>query len=282
MTDRYLVIGNPVSHSQSPFIHAEFARQTGQAMTYDRLLCAPDGFVQALETFGSEGGCGCNVTVPFKFEAFRIARAHTPRATTAGACNALRRDGDGWLADNTDGAGLLRDIERNAGVRLAGQRVLLLGAGGAAAGVLGPLLAARPATLVIANRTPERAQALLDHHPAAISAAAGVSPGPELRSAALDDCGSAYDVVINATASSMSGSAVPVKPEVLRSNTLAIDLMYGPAAQGFLDWAGAHGAKARDGLGMLVEQAAEAFLFFRGVEPDTAPVLSALRQRLAA
>ena len=149
--DRYVVMGNPVAHSQSPFIHAAFAQQTGQAMEYGRLQCAFDAFEPTLQAFADGGGRGCNVTMPFKFDAFRLAAAHTERGEVAGACNALRRDGDVWLGDNTDGAGLLRDIERNAGVALAGRRVLLLGAGGAAAGVLGPLLAARPVELVVAN-----------------------------------------------------------------------------------------------------------------------------------
>ena len=278
MSDRYVVIGNPVAHSQSPFIHSAFARQTAQDMSYGRLLCAPDGFEPALRAFAAEGGRGCNVTMPFKFDAWRLVAEHTRRGELAGACNALRLDAGHWLGDNTDGAGLLRDIERNAGVDLAGRRVLLVGAGGAAAGVLGPLLAARPAELVVANRTRERAVLLLREHSAAAEA---MQVGTvDLRAASLADCGQGYDVVVNATASSMLGGGIPIDAATLKPGTLAIDMMYGPAARSFIDWATMHGATARDGLGMLVEQAAEAFELFRGVRPDTAPVLAALRRRL--
>lgn len=277
MTDRYVVLGNPVAHSQSPFIHAEFARQTGQAMEYGRLLCPLDAFEPTLRAFAEEGGRGCNVTVPFKFDAFRLVDVHTPRALLAGACNTLRLDRGNWLGDNTDGAGLLRDIEQNAGVAVRDRRVLVVGAGGAAAGVLGPLLAAGPRELVIANRTPERARDLLQRHRDALGDEAAV----EMRAAPLTDCGESYDIVINATASSMLGAAIPVPGRVLGSGALAIDMMYGAAAQVFVGWAKAHGAVGRDGLGMLVEQAAEAFKVFRGVQPETAPVLAALRRRLA-
>jgi len=280
MTDRYVVIGRPVAHSQSPFIHAAFARQTGQDIDYGRLECPPDGFAAGLRAFAASGGRGCNVTMPFKFEAFGLVQAHTERGAIAGACNTLRLDGDRWLGDNTDGIGLVRDLERNAGVALRGRRILLIGAGGAAAGVLGPLLAARPAELVVANRTPERADALLRTHPAAVEARR--KGGATLRATALDDAGHAYDVVLNGTASSVQGSGVPVGAEVLAPGALALDLMYGPAARGFVEWAERHGAIGRDGLGMLVEQAAEAFELFRGIAPETAPVLAALRRRLDA
>jgi shikimate dehydrogenase len=279
MTDRYVVIGNPVAHSRSPAIHAAFARQTGQDMSYGRLLCEPDGFEAALRTFASAGGRGCNVTVPFKFDAFRLAPARTARARLAGACNTLRLDAEGWLGDNTDGAGLLRDIERNAGVTVAGRRVLLIGAGGAAAGVLGPLLAAGPALLVVANRTVERAAALVDMQRDALAALG--TPPPPVRAASLADCGDAFDIVVNASASSLQGAAIPIGPGALAPKALAVDLMYGPAARGFVEWTEAHGAIGRDGLGMLVEQAAEAFELFRGVRPDTAPVLAALRRQMA-
>ena len=279
MTDRYVVIGNPVAHSQSPFIHTAFARQTGQDMEYGRLLCPPEGFEATLAAFAAGGGRGCNVTVPFKFDAYQLAGAHTLRGATAGACNVLRRDGAHWLGDNSDGAGLLRDIERNAGVALADRRILLLGAGGAAAGVLAPLLAARPAALVLANRTLPRALELLQAQAAAVDAARHADT--DVHAASLDDCGNGFDVVINATSSSLLGAAVPVSEGVLRTGALAIDLMYGPAARAFLAWAEGHGAVARDGLGMLVEQAAVAFELFRGIEPETAPVLAALRQRMA-
>ena len=278
--DRYVVMGNPVAHSQSPFIHAAFAQQTGQAMEYGRMQCDFDAFEATLQAFADAGGRGCNVTMPFKFDAFRLAATRTERGELAGACNALRREGDAWRGDNTDGAGLLHDIERNAGVTLHGARILLIGAGGAACGVLGPLLAARPAELVVANRTLAKAVDLLRTHRAAVIARADRAIA--LRAAPLDDCGDAYDVVINGSASSMQGAGVPVAARVLRPRALAIDMMYGPAARPFLVWAERAGAVARDGLGMLVEQAAEAFGWFRGVEPDTVPVLAALRRRMEA
>lgn len=277
--DRYVVLGNPVAHSQSPFIHAAFARQTGQTLEYGRLLCPLDGFARTLRRFADEGGRGCNVTTPFKQEAFRLADAHTARAERAGVCNALRLDAGRWIGDNTDGIGLLRDIERNAGVQLAGKRVLLIGAGGAAAGVLGPLLDAGPARLVVANRSPQKALSLVQAQ--SRTSAAGPTAA-EVAATGLADCGSGYDVVINATTSSLQGGAVPVADSVLRPGALAIDLMYGPPARPFLAWARRQGASARDGLGMLVEQAAEAFEFFRGVAPDTPPVLAELSQRLDA
>lgn len=271
--DRYVVAGNPVEHSQSPFIHAAFARQTGQAMTYGRLLVPLDGFADAVRALAADGAAGCNITVPFKFEAYRLAPRRTERANLAKAANVLRFDAEGWLADNTDGVGLVNDIERNAGVALAGRRVLLIGAGGAAAGALGPLLAARPEAITVANRTADRARALVERHrPVA---------GPVLLGAAtLDDCGTGFDVVVNAAATSLLGAAVPVTSAVLAPGALALDMMYGPAARGFLDWAECHGALGRDGLGMLVEQAAAAFELWRGVHPDTAPVLAALRERM--
>jgi len=276
--DRYAVAGNPVEHSQSPFIHAAFARQTGQAIDYGRSLCPLDGFADTLRRFAADDSAGrvrgCNVTVPFKFEAFALATRHTPRATLAQAANTLRFDAEGWLADNTDGIGLVRDIERNAGVPLAGARVLLVGAGGASAGALGTLLAAAPAALVVANRTVAKAQALVERHRA-------MAGQVELVACAPADCGSGFEVVINATASSLRGADIPVSAGVLAPGALALDMMYGPAAQTFIDWAQAHGARGRDGLGMLVEQAAEAFALWRGVVPDTAPVLAALRERLA-
>jgi len=279
--DRYVVMGNPVAHSQSPFIHAAFAEQTGQVMEYGRLHCEFDAFETTLQAFAGGGGRGCNVTMPFKFDAFRLAASRTERGELAGACNTLRRDGEAWLGDNTDGAGLLRDIERNAGVTLRGARILLIGAGGAASGVLGPLLAARPAELVIANRTVAKAVELLRTHRAAV-AARGDNTSLVLRAAPLEDCAEAYDIVINGSASSVQGSGIPVPARVLRRGALAIDMMYGPAAQAFVAWAEHAGAVARDGLGMLVEQAAEAFALFRGVEPDTGPVLAALRARMDA
>ena len=272
--DRYVVAGNPVEHSQSPFIHAEFARQTGQVMDYGRLLWPLEGFERSLRALVDSGAKGCNITVPFKFEAARVATRLSARAALAQAANVLSFDAEGWRGDNTDGVGLVRDIEYNAGVPLLGQRVLLIGAGGAAAGVLGPVLQARPAEVVVANRTLEKAQTLVDRHRSVAAAA-------RLRASTLADCGEGFDVVVNATASSLNGGAVPVADRVLRPGALALDMMYGPAAQGFLDWATRLGATGRDGLGMLVEQAGAAFELWRGVRPDTQPVLAALRERMA-
>ncbi|RQP23256.1 shikimate dehydrogenase [Piscinibacter terrae] len=275
--DRYVVAGNPVEHSQSPFIHALFAKATGEPVEYGRLLAPLDGFEATIRRFAGEGGRGCNVTVPFKFDAFKLAPHHTDRAALAQAANVLRFDAQGWMADNTDGAGLVSDIERNAGVALRGKKVLLIGAGGASAGVLGPLIRAGSVEVVVANRSVDKAQALVERH-----RAAATLQGTALRAASLDQAGSSYDVVVNGTAASLSGAGIPVGAQVLREGTLALDMMYGPPARGFLDWAASHGAIGRDGLGMLVEQAAEAFLFWRGVRPATAAVLAALRERLAA
>ena len=274
--DRYCVMGNPVDHSKSPWIHARFAALTGQALEYGKRLVPMDGFAEGVRAFRAEGGKGCNVTVPFKFEAFGLADVRSARAELAGACNTLRFDADGIHGDNTDGIGLVSDLQDNAGVPLAGRALLLVGAGGAAAGVLGPLLQARPARLVVANRTLDKAQALVRRH-AMLAAQAGA----DLQACALDAVPGAFDVVINGTASSMAGSAVPVGAGVLKPGALACDMMYGPAAQGFLQWAREHGAVGRDGLGMLVEQAAEAFRFWRGVRPPSAQVLAQLRQELA-
>ena len=271
--DLYAVLGNPVAHSQSPFIHAEFARQTGQLLEYGRRLCPLDGFADSVRAFVAEGARGCNVTVPFKFEALALAAQATPRARLAGAANTLRFDASGWLADNTDGVGLVRDILRSTPV--AGKRVLLVGAGGAAAGVLGALLAERPAAVVVVNRSADRALALVQSH-----AAWAAAHGATVQGADIKAPGSGFGLVINASASSLHGQASPVPASVLGPGALAIDLMYGAAAAPFLQWAQQAGARAQDGLGMLVEQAAEAFFVWRGVRPDTAPVLAALRQRL--
>jgi shikimate dehydrogenase len=273
--DRYAVIGHPVEHSRSPDIQARFAAQTGQSIDYTRLLSPLDGFTATVRQFAAGGAQGCNVTVPFKFEAWQLAPRRTPRAQRAEAANTLRFDADGWWCDNTDGIGLVRDITVNAGVALAGRRVLLIGAGGAAAGVLGPLIEAGPSALVVANRTADKAQALVDRH-----ADLARDHGVALSAAPLEAPGTAFDIVINGTASSLAGAGVPVPASVLRAGGLAVDMMYGAGARTFLDWAAQHGATGRDGLGMLVEQAAEAFFAWRGVRPDTAPVLAALRAQV--
>ncbi|NCT85555.1 MAG: shikimate dehydrogenase [Comamonadaceae bacterium] len=273
MTDRYAVVGNPVEHSRSPAIHAMFAAQTGQDLSYERLLAPLDGLAPALRAFAAAGARGCNITVPFKFDAFALAARRTERAALAGAVNTLRFDAEGWVGDNTDGAGLVNDIQRNAGRALAGRRVLLVGAGGAAAGVLGSLIAAAPAGITVVNRTLDKAQALVNSH---------AHLGIPLAAATLADAPAAQDIVVNATSTSLAGAAAPVDARVLAPGALALDMMYGPQAQGFLDWAAAHGAQPRDGLGMLVEQAAEAFFFWRGLRPETAPVLAAIRAELGA
>lgn len=282
--DRYCVIGNPVEHSRSPWIHARFAALTGQTLSYGRHLAPLAQFaasVQALRDEAQAAGDrlgGCNVTVPFKFDAAALATERTPRAELAQAVNTLCFGADGRiLGDNTDGAGLVNDIQGNAGRPLAGADLLLIGAGGASAGVLGPLLAAGLRRLVLCNRTEDKARALVDRH-AALAAAHGVA----LQACGLDAVPGDYDLVVNASASSLAGGGVPVAARVLRPGALAVDMMYGPAAAGFLNWAEAHGAQARDGLGMLVEQAAEAFALWRGVRPPAAQVLQELRDLLNA
>jgi len=274
--DLYCVMGNPVAHSKSPWIHARFAQLTGEPVAYERRLIPLDGFAAGVRAFRAEGGRGCNVTVPFKFQAPALADHVSARGRQAGACNTLRFDADGIHADNTDGVGLVADLRDNARVLLQGARLLLVGAGGAAAGVLGPLLQARPAALTIANRSPDKARALVASH-GALARDFGVA----LSACGLDEAPSACDVVINGTAASLGGAGIPVPARVLRPGALALDMMYGPAAQPFLDWAAAHGAIGRDGLGMLVEQAAEAFAFWRGVRPPSAQVLDELRAELA-
>jgi shikimate dehydrogenase len=279
--DRYAVAGHPVAHSQSPFIHAAFAAQTGQDLCYERLLCPLDGFATTLREFAAGGARGCNVTVPFKFEALALASELSPRARLAAAVNTLRFDAEGWLGENTDGAGLVADIERHAGLPLRGLRVLLLGAGGASAGVLGSLIAAGPAELKLLNRSQNKAQALVQRHDEW-----AMQHGVRLSAGGLEAAPGQFDVLINGTSASLAGAGSPLPDsagQVLARGGLALDMMYGAAARAFLDWAADQGgpqAKLRDGLGMLVEQAAEAFWIWRGVRPDTPSVLAALRQRL--
>lgn len=273
MTDRYAVIGNPIAHSKSPRIHAEFARQTGQDLRYVALLAPLDGFVEVAQAFAAGGGCGANVTVPFKEAAFQLANARTPRAQAAGAVNTLRFSESGdILGDNTDGAGLVRDLTANLGFDLAGRRILLLGAGGAARGVILPLLEAAPATLFIANRTAAKAAALASD----LRIHAG-NAAEKLAGGGLDALpGRCFDLVINATSASLAGELPPLPDDLFAPDALAYDMMYGRDTP-FLAFARQQGARTADGLGMLVEQAAEAFALWRGVRPDTAPVLAALR-----
>lgn len=274
--DLYCVMGNPVQHSKSPWIHARFAELTGQTMHYDKRLVPLDGLATAVRTFIQEGGRGCNITVPFKFEAAKLASHTSERAALAQASNVLSFSNGSILADNTDGAGLVNDIQRNAGLDLSGRHLLLIGAGGAAAGVLGPLLRARPASITVANRTLARATDLVARH-----AALALLEKTALFALDLQGLNGSFDVLINATASSLSGAGVPVPASTLKRGALAYDMMYGPPAQGFLRWAHEHGATPRDGLGMLVEQAAEAFLIWRGVLPPSQPVLAELRAVMA-
>lgn len=275
--ERYAVVGHPVEHSRSPWIHDRFAQLTGEPVAYGKLLAPLDGLRATLQAFRAQGGRGCNVTLPFKFEAAGLATDLSERARLAGACNTLRFDADGIFGDNTDGLGLVADLQANAGLRLAGIDILLVGAGGAAAGVLGPLLQAGPRRVLVANRTVDKARALVGSH-SAMARAKGV----ELLAAPLDGIAGRFQLVVNATASSLAGGGIPVGAGVLAEEATAYDMMYGPAAAGFLGWARSHGATARDGLGMLVEQAAESFCIWRGVRPPTATVLADLRRLLEA
>jgi shikimate dehydrogenase len=276
MTDRYAVIGNPIAHSKSPQIHAAFARQTGQDIEYTRLLAPPDGFRHTVEDFRAAGGRGANVTVPFKLEAFDLADEVSQSAKDAQAANFLDFHGGRIRADNTDGAGLIRDITGNLGFSIAGQRVLLMGAGGAARGALQPLLAQQPAILTIANRAVEKALQLAEayrYHP---SAASSVLSG--LRYDEL--AGHHFDLLINATSSSLQGELPPLPAGVFADASLAYDMMYGKKLTPFLAFAQFQGAaRLADGLGMLVEQAAESFFLWRGVRPETRPVIELLRKQ---
>ncbi|WP_417617878.1 shikimate dehydrogenase [Oceanisphaera sp.] len=271
--DRYAVIGHPIKHSQSPFIHHQFAEQTGQDIDYQRLLAPLDGFADSLSHFAREGGKGCNVTVPFKTQALDIADELTARAELAGAVNTLHLMPDGrWLGDNTDGAGLVMDLKR-LGCELSGARVLLLGAGGAARGALSPLLAEQPAQLVVANRTPARAIELAQR----FAHLGNISSEP------LEALGGAFDIIINSTSASLQGETLSLDSQVCHAQTRVYDMMYGREETPFLAWARELGLEHRfDGLGMLVGQAAESFYLWRGVRPNMMPVLVALRTQLEA
>jgi shikimate dehydrogenase len=271
MPDKYAVIGNPVAHSKSPQIHAEFARQTGQDLTYERLHAPADEFTQTASAFRARGGRGLNVTLPFKGEAFHFASLLSERARAAQAVNTLKFEGNAILGDNTDGAGLVNDLVRNLGCAVTGRRVLLLGAGGAARGVIKPLLEQKPACLMLANRTLGKAQLLVQNFGGGFEASTY---------AAL--AGQQFDLVVNATSASLAGELPPLPPGVFAPGALAYDMMYGRDETPFLAFARGEGAAAlADGLGMLVEQAAESFFIWRGLRPDTAPVLKLLRQATA-
>jgi shikimate dehydrogenase len=267
MTDYYAVVGHPIAHSLSPTIHREFARQTGQDLQYRKLLAPIDGFAEVVAAFRAGGGAGLNVTVPFKEQAFALSTQKTARALTAGAVNTLKFDNDEVFGDNTDGAGLARDLTQNLGVPISGKFVLLMGAGGAARGVLAPLLQERPAALVLANRTSEKAKQLAQQFDKQITACSY----PDLE-------GQSFDIVINATSASMAGHVPELPPTVFAPGALAYDMMYG-LETAFMAWAKACNARAvADGLGMLVEQAAESFALWRGIHPDTQPVIARLRR----
>lgn len=272
MTDRYAVIGNPIEHSKSPFIHAAFARATGEDLEYGRILAPLDGFVAAVSAFRASGGRGLNVTLPFKGEAFTLADTHSERARMAQAVNTLAFDGERVFGDNTDGVGLVRDIRVNLGVAIAGLRILLLGAGGAGRGVVLPLLAEAPRSLVIANRTASKALELARQF-------AGHAGAASLCGCGFDAIESAFDIVVNATAASLAGEALRLPHGAFAPGCLAYDMMYAKQATPFMVYAQAQGAtQIADGLGMLVEQAAESFFIWRGKRPDTAPVLAELRR----
>lgn len=274
MTDRYCVIGNPVAHSRSPAIHARFAAQCHQDLSYEAILVPLDGFAAAVGDFAAAGGKGANVTLPFKEEAFGLCTRRSARAERAGAVNTLTFGRNEIFGDNTDGAGLVRDIEVNLGFPLAGRRVLLLGAGGAARGVIAPLLERQPAGLFIANRSGDKAETLAGQ----FSDLATVNAGNFAKTASRT-----FDVVINATSASLYGATLPLPAGIFASGSLAYDMMYGKGETPFLALAREQSAaRLADGLGMLVEQAAEAFFVWRGVRPDSAQVLAELREQLPA
>jgi shikimate dehydrogenase len=269
VTDVYAIIGNPVSHTKSPFIHAEFARQTGEDMRYEAILAPLDGFAATVAQFRESGGKGLNITLPFKLEAFELATQLTERAEQARAVNTLRFDADTILGDNTDGAGVVRDIQNNLGFSIQGKRVLLMGAGGAAQGALLPVLEQQPELVVIANRTAEKAVALENQ----FSGYGKVSGGDYARLK-----GKAFDLVINSTSTGLTGELPPLPQGVFAPSSLAYDMVYGKGLTRFLEHARDNGAeRLADGLGMLVEQAVESFYLWRGVRPDGRPVMEKLR-----
>lgn len=263
-------MGYPVAHSWSPFIHGMFAKNTGQDISYARLEVQPEEFQQAVELFFEDDGKGLNITVPHKQAALLVSRYRTPRAEIAGAVNTLALQDGSLLGDNTDGAGLVTDLTNNLGFTLAEARILLLGAGGATRGVLAPLLAAAPAHLLIANRTIERASAL----------AKEFGMLGEVRACGFEDieAGAAFDLVVNATSASLQDAVPPIRADLIGPTTLCYDMAYGKGDTAFTRWAKAAGAaRAETGWGMLVEQAAESFQLWRGLKPDTRPVLEAVK-----
>lgn len=273
--NRYAVFGQPVSHSLSPRIHAAFGKQTGIALEYTAIECTPDDFAEAVANFAAQGGRGANVTLPHKQAAAELCSALSERARRAGAVNTLARRGDAWLGDNTDGAGLIRDLTGRHGLDLRARRTLLIGAGGAARGIAPSLLDAGIGDLVIVNRDSRKADALAD----LLGEPGRVHPRY------FEDLGNLgnFELIVNAT-SAARGSGLPTLPmSLVDSRTACVDLSYGEAAIPFLAWARAARAHhAIDGLGMLVEQAAESFMLWHGVRPDTDPVYAELHARHAA
>ena len=272
MKDRYAIIGHPVAHSKSPEIHAAFARATGQDMSYERILAPLDAFGKTIVSWRDSGAAGANVTLPFKLDAFEFATTRTARALRGGAVNTLKFEGEKIIGDNTDGVGLCRDIVDNLAFPINGKRVLLLGAGGAARGVAGALLDTAPGLLSISNRTLAKAEAIVLQ----LARGAATQKLNALSLAALPDA--KFDLIINATSASLNDSLPLVPPNCFADGCLAYDMMYGLEQTPFLLMAASYGARTADGLGMLVEQAAESFFLWRGVRPHTAPVLAMLRQ----
>lgn len=273
MTDRYALFGNPVKHSKSPQIHAAYARATAQDLTYEAIEAQPGGFAAAVQAFRERGGRGANVTMPFKLEAYALATDRAERARRAGAVNALKFEGDRILAENFDGVGLVNDIERNLGFPLQGKRLLLMGAGGAARGALLPILERLPARLALVNRTVAKATALRDEFAEWGNVAAGGYA--ELKN-------ETFDIIVNATSASMRGELPRVALSAFAPGCLAYDLVYGMGLTAFLALAREAGAgRLADGVGMLVEQAAEAFAWWRGARPSTGAMIDALSVPLA-
>ncbi len=278
--DHYAVFGHPIAHSKSPLIHRWFAQHTAQSMDYQAKLVPLDGFAQAIAEFAANGGQGANVTLPFKIQAFDIADVKSERARIAGAVNTLSfRDGK-IFGDNTDGIGLVRDIRVRCGQILKGRKVLMLGAGGAARGALLPILDEQVALLHIANRSVNKAQDLIAIAREIVSADV---PSPlELAAKSFDELDTAYDIIINATSASISDQLPEIPALVFSEDSLAYDMMYGDHATPFMCFAERNGARAVDGLGMLLEQAAEAFLIWRGIRPETEHLMRHLRQAKGA
>ncbi|PID50335.1 MAG: shikimate dehydrogenase [Proteobacteria bacterium] len=271
-SDQYVVVGHPVAHSKSPRIHTLFAQATGQNLHYSTLLAPLNAFAETIQTFFAAGGKACNVTVPFKQEAWSLADELSVQAKLAGAVNTLMPRPDGRLyGHNTDGLGLLRDLQLNHHLNLKAKRILLLGAGGAVRGVLQPLLEAKPAEIFIANRTVATAETLVEHF-------TPIAQDSSLAAGGFQAIQGSFDLIINGTAASLQGDLPPLPEHCLAEGASCYDMMYAAEPTAFVRWAQAQGAaKALDGLGMLVEQAAESFALWRGVRPDTAPVLRVLR-----